>query len=170
MDSGAADHAMPLAWLTWIVVTAPMGSIRGLQYVSASGNRLPDREEKTVRFFTKDGTWASLLFQVAGINKPLARVSRLIDEGWKVVFDIESSYLLHKASKINIMMDRTRGVCTVEAYVEPEGKAPDERASHDPTRRPYRSWCRACVLGRGRNRYHHRIDGRDDIVQRIALD
>ena len=30
--------------------------------------------------------------------------------------------------------------------------------------------CRACVLGRGRNRYHHRIDGRGDIVQIIALD
>ena len=80
-----------------------------------------------MRFLTKDGTWASLLFQVAGINKPLVSVSRLIDKGWKVVFDIEGSYLLHKASKRTIMMDRTRALLTVEAYVEPEGKSPDFR-------------------------------------------
>ena len=127
VDSGAADHVMPIDWLTWIVVTASMGSIRGLHYVSASGNRLPNRGEQTVRFLTKDGTRASLLFQVAGINKPLVSVSRLIDEGWKVFFDIEGSYLLHKASKRKIMMDRTRGVFTVEAYVEPEDKAPGFR-------------------------------------------
>ena len=69
--SGAADHVMPLDWLTWIVVTASMGSIRGLHYVSASGNQLPNRGEQTVIFLTKDGTWASLLFHFAGINKPL---------------------------------------------------------------------------------------------------
>ena len=124
MGSGAADHVMPIDWLTWIVVTSSMGCIRGLHYVSASGNRLPKRGEQTVRFLTKDGTWASLLFQVAAINKPLVSVSRLIDEGWKVVFDIEGSYLLHKASKRKIMMDRTREVFTVETYVEPEGKSP----------------------------------------------
>ena len=75
VDSGAADHVMPIDWLTWIVVTSSMGSIRGLHYVSASGNRLPNRGEQTVRFLTKDGTWASLLFQVAGINQPLVSVS-----------------------------------------------------------------------------------------------
>ena len=57
----------------------------------------------------------------------MVSVSRLIDEGWKVEFDIEGSYLLHKASKRKIMMDRIRGVFTVESYVEPEGKAPGFR-------------------------------------------
>ena len=80
-----------------------------------------------MRFHTKDGNWASLLFQVAGINEPLVSVSRLIGEGWKVVFNILGSYLLHRVSKIKIMMDRTRGAFTVEAYVKPEDKAPASR-------------------------------------------
>ena len=80
--------------------------------------------EQKVRFLTKDGVWATLLFQIAGINKPLVSVSKLIDEGWRVVFDVEGSYLLHKSTKRKIMMDRTRGVFTVEAYVEPESDAP----------------------------------------------
>ena len=124
VDSGAADHVMPLGWLTWILTTASLGSLRGLHYVSASGNRLPNKGEQKVRFLTKDGTWASLMFQLAGINKPLVSVSRLIDEGWKVVFDDEESYMLHKKTNRKIVMERTRGVFSIEAFVEPESKEP----------------------------------------------
>ena len=124
VDSGAADHVMPLGWIAWIIVVASLGSLRGLHYVSASGNRLPNMGEQKVRFLTKDGVWATLLFQIAGINKPLVSVSKLIDEGWRVVFDDEGSYLLHKITKKKIMMDRTRGVFTIEAYIEPESEAP----------------------------------------------
>jgi hypothetical protein len=115
---------MPLGWLAWIVVTASLGSMRGLHYVSASGNRLPNKGEQKVKFLTRDGIWATLLFQVAGINKPLVSVSRLIDEGWRVVFDDEGSYLMHKKSKKMIHIDRTKGVFTVDAYVEPEDSKP----------------------------------------------
>ena len=34
---------------------------------------------------------------------------------------------------------------------------------------PFRAWCRECVLGRGRDRYHKRIVGSDDVA-RIAMD
>ena len=87
VDSGAADHVLQIAWLTWIVMTASLGSLRGLHYVSASGGRLPNLGERLVKFMTPEGTWASIVFQVAGINKPLLSVSRLIDDGWRVVFD-----------------------------------------------------------------------------------
>ena len=39
------------------------------------------------------------------------------------MFDIEGSYFLHEVSERKIMMDRTRGVFTVEAHVEPKDKA-----------------------------------------------
>ena len=74
-------------------------------------------------FLTSDGTWASLRFQFAGINKPLVTVPRLINEGWRRVFVFEGSYLLHKVSKRKSMMDSIRGVFTVEVYIEPEDKA-----------------------------------------------
>jgi hypothetical protein len=85
---------------------------------------MPNKGEQRVKFLTRDGVWASLLFQVAGINKPLVSVSRLIDEGWRVIFDDEGSYLIHKKTKKIIRMDRTRGVFTIEAYVEPEDNKP----------------------------------------------
>ena len=42
VDSGAADHVMPISWLTWILMTMSLGALRGLHYASASGGRLPN--------------------------------------------------------------------------------------------------------------------------------
>ena len=49
IDSGAADHAMPLGWLLWILVVASAGSIKGLHYVAASGITIPNVGQQTLR-------------------------------------------------------------------------------------------------------------------------
>ena len=112
IDSGAADHVMPLGWLAWIIVMASAGSMKGLHYVAASGTRIPNKGQQIVRFLTENGTWAQWVFQVAAINKPLVSVSKLIDDGWRVVFDEEASYLTLKktGNVINIRRERG-GVC-----------------------------------------------------------
>ena len=52
----------------------------------------------------------------------------------------------------------------------PDEPTAEERRKHNITHCPYRSWCRACVLGRGKDRYHRRIDCRSNTVSRIAMD
>ena len=98
---------------------ASVGSLKGLHYISAGGGRLPSIGQRTIKFMTGEGTWASIIFQVAGINKPLLSVSKLIDEGWRVVLDEEGCYMLHKRSKKTIVMKRERGVFVIDAFVEP---------------------------------------------------
>ena len=51
----------------------------------------------------------------------------------------------------------------------PDEPTAEERRKHNITHCPYRSWCRACVLGRGKDRYHRRIDCRSNTVPRIAM-
>ena len=92
IDSGAADHVMPLGWLAWIVMVASAGSLRGLHYVAASGTRIPNMGLQVVTFLTESGTWATWTFQVAAVNKPLVSVSKLVDDVYRVVFDDEASY------------------------------------------------------------------------------
>ena len=116
-DSGAADHVMPTSWLTWIVLTTSLGALRGLHDVSASGGRLANLGERKVNFLTGHGTRASIVFQVAGINKPLLSVSKLISDGWRVVFDEEESFMVHKAIQKYIKIKRERGVFVIDAYV-----------------------------------------------------
>ena len=56
------------------------------------------------------------------------------------------------------------------AAIRPEQPTEAQRAAHELTHCPYRSWCRACVLGRGRDRPHHRVDHSGDILPRVAMD
>ena len=120
VDSVAADHVMPLGWLAWIIVTASLGSIKGVRFIFASGARIPNKRQQKVRFMTSEGTWATWIFQVAGVNKPLVSVSKLIADGWRVIFDDERSYLLHKATGHTIDLACERGIFTVDAFVEPD--------------------------------------------------
>ena len=108
IDSGAADHVMPMGWLTWLIVVASAGSRRGLHYVAASGTRIPNLGQQAVRFLTESGTWTNWTFQVAAINKPLVSVSKLVDDGWKVVFDEEQSFIKHKKTGRMIDIKRER--------------------------------------------------------------
>ena len=57
------------------------------------------------------------MFQLAAINKPLISVSKLIENGYKVVFDGDNSYILHKRTKKIIKMRKERGVFVVDAYI-----------------------------------------------------
>ena len=122
VDSGAADHVMPIGWLIMFMVMKSIGQIRGLCYVAANGSRIPNAGEQHVRFMTLDGTWTELVFQLAGINKPLISVSKLIEAGYRVVFDEENSYIMHKKTRKIIKMTKERGVFVIDAYVQ---KSPD---------------------------------------------
>ena len=42
VDSGAADHVMPIGWLLMFLAVKSFGSIRGLHYVAADGTRIPN--------------------------------------------------------------------------------------------------------------------------------
>ena len=87
VDSGAADHVMPIGWLLMFLVVKSLGMLRGLHYVAADGTRIPNAGQQLVKFMTLDGTWTELLFQIAAINKPLVSVSKLNEAGYKVVID-----------------------------------------------------------------------------------
>ena len=58
IDTGAADRVVPVGWLAWILIVTSATSRRGLQYVDASGARLPNMGQQVVRFLTENGTWA----------------------------------------------------------------------------------------------------------------
>ena len=66
---------------------------------------------------TIDGVWVDILFQIAAIHKPLVSVSKLNESGYKVVFDEDRSYIIHKKTKKVINMRKERGVFTIDFFV-----------------------------------------------------
>ena len=55
---------------------------------------------------------------------------------------------------------------------EPGDPTPEERAQHELTHLPFRSWCRYCVMGRGRQEGHFRQNAKEssDNLPEISLD
>ena len=49
--------------------------------------------------------------------------SRCVDDGWRVVFDSERSYLQHKRTSNVILLKRDSGVYIVDAYLEKEPRS-----------------------------------------------
>ena len=54
----------------------------------------------------------------------------------------------------------------------PAGPTRDERARHEATHLPYRSWCAECVAGKGRDHHHQAVREAEDerAVQEVHLD
>ena len=119
VDSGAADHVMPAGWLWFLRVRPSAGSKSGLHYVAANNARLPNQGQSRLKFMSAEGTVASILFQIAAINKPLVSVSKLIDEGYEVIFTLAESYILHRETGKRILLKRERGVFIIDAYASP---------------------------------------------------
>ena len=117
VDSGAADHVMPIGWLLMVLVVKSLGSIRGLHYVATDGIRIANKGQQLIKFMTMDGVWVDIIFQPAAIHKPLVSVSKLNESGYKVVFDENRSYIIHKKTKKVINMRKERGVFIIDAFV-----------------------------------------------------
>ena len=118
IDSGAAEHVIPKGWATSVPTRASVGSMRGVHYVAANGARILNLGEQRVGFWTADGIGTSWTFQVCQVNKPLASVAKLVDDGWKVIFDSELSCLVHKRTGKVIKLKKERGVYVIDAYIE----------------------------------------------------
>ena len=124
VDSGAADHVMPAGWFIGMIIVQSIGLIRGLMYVAANGAKIPNKGQTVVDFMSGEGTWAKFIFQIAAINKPLVSESKLVEDGYRVIFDDDESYILQKKTGNIITMRKEQGVFVVDAYVTKKPRSP----------------------------------------------
>ena len=128
VDSGAADNVIPRRMVRGKnnKIRPSPGSRRGVHYVSATNDRIPNEGECDFHFSTKDGQKESFTFQIAAVNKALCAVSYLVDQGNQVIFDqdentgVDLSRVINKKTGKIIHLVRDRNVWTIDAYVDEE--------------------------------------------------
>ncbi len=88
IDSGACDRVTPPQALPFIPVKPSEASINGQEYMSASGDDLPNLGEKLVTTVDRNGVQKERKYQVVeGLTRPLDAVSAICDEdNARVVF------------------------------------------------------------------------------------
>ena len=103
MDTGTHHNVMPKKMIGNRKIRASAGSRKGMSYVAAGGEKIPNEGEVDFGFELQEGHRVSLVFQIAEGNKPLGSVTYVVDKGFRVVYDKnmrtgeDMSYTTHKA-------------------------------------------------------------------------
>ena len=64
-------------------------------------------------------------------------MSKLIDDGWRVVFDEDASYIKHKNTGCTIELTRERGVFVIDVFVDSSNDKSDfNRRDSDESQNP----------------------------------
>ena len=126
MDTGAHHNVMPRRMAGKRAVTQSPGSKRGMHYVAAGNERIPNEGEINFDFESQEGHKETFVFQIAAVNKALGSVAYVVDRAFRVVYDKnmetgeDMSYMVHKPTKKTFRFRRERNVWILDAIVGTE--------------------------------------------------
>lgn len=144
IDSGAAESVLPPNLVPREELREGNAKKAGVKYMAACGTAMCNHGEKRVRFKTMglDGAQselAAIQFQVTDVNKPLAAVSRILDQGNSVLFtrNGSGSCIIDDKSgrRIPIREENRVFVMDVE-FFEPSDEEQTEISRASPFARP----------------------------------
>ena len=125
VDSGACENVIPPdelpAYKDCIVETK--ASQNGDDFLSASGDVIPNHGELRVPMITRENTTRGMVFQAAGVEKPLGSVKRMMQANHRVVFDNDGCYVLNKSTGEINMMREDEGNFMLDVWVRPPSVA-----------------------------------------------
>ena len=121
VDSGACDNVIPPQELPGYEdrIEETKASKNGEDFVSASGDVIPNYGEVKVPVVTREMTMRGMLFQAAGVAKPLGSVKKMLMAGHRVVFDSEMSFILNKATGETNVLREEDGKFLLDVWVPP---------------------------------------------------
>ena len=125
MDSGASESVTcPSTCPGYEAVPSRM-SKAGLNYVSASGDPIPNLGEKRIQVMTENGKESTAKYQVADVSRTLNSVSEICDGGGElgqyVLFNKWGGAILNPATGRQTPFQREDGIYTLEMWVRPKG-------------------------------------------------
>ncbi len=97
VDSGAAESVVPPEMLAQFPTEQTLQSLDGEQCVAANGCIIEHEGERKVSVYTHDWKRKDITYQVTGVNKALASVSKICGKGHRVVFDAGQSFIRTRA-------------------------------------------------------------------------
>ena len=122
LDSGSSVFVMPTGWLEMFKLTESEGSRRGQTYQAAAkdGRPIVNEGQRTIRFSTKpgaDGEKRKMTCQVAAVNKILASVAGICDQGSEVRFRTEGGVIEDLKSGALTHFRRHGNVYVMDAWI-----------------------------------------------------
>ena len=126
MDSGATESVAPPSMCPQYMVTPSPGSIADVNYVSASGDLIPNLGEQVLDVQTLDGREGQVKYQIADVSRPLNSVSEICDAGGPmgqhVIFGRWGGAIINLDTGRQVPFPREDGIYNLEFWVKPRGE------------------------------------------------
>ena len=126
MDSGATESVAPPSMCPEYLVTPSPGSIADVNYVSASGDLIPNLGEQVLDVQTLDGREGQVKYQIADVSRPLNSVSEICDAGGPlgqhVIFGRWGGAIINLDTGRQVPFPREEGIYNLEFWVKPRGE------------------------------------------------
>ena len=100
-----------------------------------------------------------------GPLRPVSPHNTFVDEG-----TAEAENVDHDAQVDDAEEEEEEEALTAKPLRSPTAPTAAERAAHEPTHLPYRSWCDVCVAGRRDNPAHRSVEHDDNAVHEVMMD
>ena len=122
VDSGSSVFVMPSGWLQMFLLTESEGSKRGQCYQAAAKNGKPilNEGQRTIRFSTmpnNNGEKRKMTCQVAAVNKILASVAGICDQGCHVLFRQDGGTIINLKDGTETHFRRHGNVYVMDAWI-----------------------------------------------------
>ena len=101
MDSGAARSVCPVSHCDEFPVVATPDSLNGRQFKTASGARIANQGDRTIRGTDNVGRPLALRYAVADVTTALDSVSQICDAGNSVVFNKWGGFIAGPHGRVN---------------------------------------------------------------------
>ena len=113
LDSGACVHVLDAEDAPGYMVSESIGSRHGHNFLSATGERIPNEGQMDLRMEAPVGGGSTVPvvtnFQVASISKPLMSVGKVCDQGHTVVFSKDCAKVLDSKQRTIAQFQRSQG-------------------------------------------------------------
>ena len=105
---------------TWKSIPAKPGLAqrRGVRYEVANGETIENKGEKFIVGETAEGHVRSITAQVCEVNRDLLSVHRMTQNGQRVVFDEDGSFIDDKVTGHRTWMQENGGMFTLTMWVK----------------------------------------------------
>ena len=121
LDSGCSVFVVPAEYFTFLDLEPSAGSKAGQVFRAANNGKMPNLGQRTVRFVTNDGRKRKMVFQVAKVNKRLASIAGICDNGNTVTFTDSGGYICNVETGRRTTFERKGNVYILDMWVRRPG-------------------------------------------------
>ena len=118
-DTGAHASVAPPGMAAGHAIRPSEGSLKGQEFVAASGDTIPNQGEQVLPMQSAEGIWTRQRWQIAPVTRPLLSIGEVCDDNHLVVFGRAGGAIMNLETGCLRKFPRVKGSYEMEMWLPP---------------------------------------------------